>query len=137
MSKKEYYARYHRENYVPKPRFCIVCNKDLTGVRKKKCDDCRINCTCSECGKEFTAKHQSFPRCSKCQYKWYKENHPEKFDKSLQNVYDKIAKRRRDEKGLPIGHNFFTGPRKEGYTLKGYKIILLIDPETGKYIRRT
>ena len=137
MSSKEYYAEYHKKTYIPKPNFCTVCNKDLTGSRKKKCDDCRITCICIDCDKKFTAKNQPFPRCPKCQYKWYKENRSEKFDKAHRNRYDKIAKNKRDVRGLPIGHNFFTGPRKEGYNLKGYKIVILLDSDGKKYLRRT
>jgi hypothetical protein len=137
MSKKEYYQEYHKKNYIPKPNSCRACKKDLTGSRKKTCEGCRILCKCKVCGKEFTSKNQVFPRCSKCQYKHYKENTPEKFKAALNNYYGKTAKKRREQRGFPIGHNFFPGPRKEGYNLKGYKIVILYDEETGKYFRRT
>lgn len=137
MSKKEYYAEYHKRTYIPKKNSCKECGKDLTGTRKKRCDECRIKCVCVDCGKNFTAKNQTFFRCPKCQYKNYKENRPEKFGKAMGKVYGKIAEKRRLEKGLPLGHDFFTGPRKEGYNLKGYKIIVLVDAQTGKYLRKT
>lgn len=139
MSKKEYYAEYHKKNYIPKNRSCRVCGKSLSGQSPgtKKCVGCREGCTCEDCGKEFTAKNQKFPRCPKCQYKHYKENIPEKFEKTMKKVYAKKAKSKREARGLPLGHNFFTGPRREGYNLKGYKIVILYDEKTGKYFRRT
>jgi hypothetical protein len=139
MSKKEYYKQYHKRTYGPKQRECKVCGKNITGSApgRLKCDECRVHCKCKDCGKEFTAKNQTFPRCSKCQYAHYKTNTPEKFQKALQNVYDKVAKRRRRAKGYCDDHKFHNGPRREGYNLKGYKIIILIDPVTHEYKRRT
>lgn len=137
-TKKEYYADYHKRTYVPVKRLCIVCSNPLTGgPGKKKCNDCRLNCTCIDCGKDFTVKNQILRRCSKCQYKYYKEKKLEKFNKAMKKRYDKIALLRRTVKGFCEDHKFHNGPRKEGYNLKGYKIIILIDPETGKYYRRT
>lgn len=138
MSKKEYYKQYHLENYTPKERFCESCNKPLTGgPGARKCKDCRFNCVCVDCGKHFTVKRQVLRRCSSCQYKYYKEKKPEKFKTAMDRVYDKIAKKRRRAKGFCDDHKFHNGPRKEGYNLKGYKIVILIDPETGDYSRRT
>lgn len=136
--KKEYYKEYHKRTYKPKERFCNVCGTSLTGLNngRKKCETCRVSCTCKDCGKEFTAKNQPFPRCSKCQYAHYKKNTPVKFEAALNRVYDKVAKRRRNSKGLPDTHVFFNGPRKEGYNLKGYKIVIIRDSVTKKY-RRT
>lgn len=139
MSKKEYYADYHKRTYIPKERNCKVCNKTLigTGPGRKKCPDCREECKCIDCGKDFTAKNQKFPRCAKCQYKHYKEKTPEKFNAAMDKLYDKIAKRRRKTRGFPEDHNYYTGPRERGYNLKGYKIMIDVDPNTGKYTRRT
>lgn len=137
--KKEYYAEYHKRTYIPKGRFCAICNKSLigTGPSTKKCHDCRWQCKCENCGKEFTSKRQVFPRCSKCQYDHYKKTAPESFEKALQTAHKKIANRRRFVKGLLEDHKFHNGPRKEGYNLKGYKIVILYDEVTRKYIRRT
>jgi len=137
--KKEYFRQYHKKTYIPKERNCNECGKSLQGLgpNASRCPDCRVRCKCQDCGKEFTSKNQIFLRCSKCQYANYKQKTPEKFDKALKTYYAKVAKRRRAARGLPIGHNFFTGPRKEGYNLKGYKIVILYDKETGKYFRRT
>lgn len=137
-SKKEYYAAYHKKNYIPKKRFCESCLKPITGgPGSKKCKECRFNCVCIDCTKKFTSKTQVLKRCSKCQYKYYKEKAGEKFNIAMQKRYDKIAKMRRKVKGFCEDHKFHNGPRKEGYNLKGYKIIILIDPETGVYKRRT
>ena len=138
-NKQEYYREYHKRTYIPKKRFCEICKKSLTGLgpRAKKCQNCRVECKCQNCGKEFSAKNQIFPRCSKCQYKHYKEKTPKKFEKALSNYYTKVAKNRRSKKGLPEDHNFYTGPREGGYNLKGYKIMIDVNPETGKYTRRT
>ena len=139
QDKKEYYRAYHKKTYVPKERFCETCQKSLigSGPTTKRCQDCRVHCKCRDCGKEFTAKNQMFARCSKCQYKNYKEHTPKKFEKALNNYYGKIAKKRRASKGLPETHNFYTGPKAGGYNLKGYKIMIDVDPKTGKYTRRT
>ena len=139
MSKKEYYAEYHKRTYIPKERFCETCNKSLIGCAPgaRRCPTCRVDCHCKDCNKPFTAKGQRFPRCSKCQYKWYKECRSDKFNKAHETRYKKIADKKREVRGLPLGHNFFTGPRREGYNLKGYKIIILYDAETGKYTRKT
>lgn len=137
MDKKEYYRQYHKKTYIPLVNSCRVCGKDLTGSRKKRCDGCRVQCICKDCGKEFTAKNQPFPRCSKCQYAWYKQNRPEKFEVALNNVYKKIAKRRRAVKGLGEDAVLQNGPRSAGYNLEGYKIMIAVDPDTGKYRRRT
>lgn len=138
MSKTEYYRQYHLKTYVPKKRNCIVCDKDLrgTGPTTKKCKECRLTCICEKCGKEFSSKRQKFPRCGQCQYNHYKEKTPEKFDNSMEKRYLKIANKRREVKNLPLDHIFFNGPKKEGYlNKKGYRLMLELDPEIGKYRR--
>ena len=145
MSKKsyeervQYFKEYHKRTYIAKDRPCETCGKSLIGhgSNAKRCPVCRVFCKCKDCGKEFTAKRQKFPRCSKCQYHHYKSKIPKKFEKALKTYYDKVAKRRRKERGLPENHNFYAGPRDGGYNLKGYRIMIDVDPESGKYTRRT
>lgn len=122
-----------------KERLCKICAKSLIGAPsgRKKCPECREECKCIDCNKVFTAKNQKFLRCPKCSYHHYKTYSPDKFRRAHDKVLAKIAKRRRFLKGYTEDHNFFTGPRKEGYNLKGYKIIVLFDPVTGKYLRKT
>jgi len=139
ICKKCYFKDYHLRTYVKKERYCETCNKSLIGAPSgsKRCSNCRVCCICIDCKKQFTTKNQTLPRCSKCQYNHYKNNRSEKFNNAMSKVYSKIAKNRRLLKGLKEEHVFFNGPKKEGYNLKGYKIIIQVCPETGKYIRRT
>jgi len=134
-----YYKEYHKKTFKPKERFCETCNKSLIGFYPgcKRCVECYVNCKCIDCNKEFKSKNQTFLRCAKCNYKNYKKTCPESFRKSLDKAHARVARKRRLIKNLPIEHIFFNGPKKEGYNLKGYKIIIQICPDTGKYLRRT
>lgn len=97
MSKKEYYAEYHKRTYVPKINNCDVCNKDLTGNRKKRCKECKAVSVCNDCGKCFSYRVK-YKRCPKCQYHWYKKNCPEGFSA----CYSKRNKEFSEKRSLEI-----------------------------------
>ena len=136
MSKKEYYRQYHQKNYVKKPNFCEVCKADLTGTRKKRCEGCRIQSICCDCGKIFYYKLR-YKRCTSCEYHRIKKERPEKH----REIREKRAKiynaNLRIEKGLPIDHVFPKGPRGKGYlNKKGYLLVTWRDPSDGKVKRK-
>lgn len=136
VDKKEYYREYHNKNYVPKPNFCDVCKADLTGSRKKRCDDCRPTSICPDCGKSFQYKVK-YPRCTTCQYHYEKKNYPEKFSENRKKSNEKNNKKLRIQKGLPIDHIFPKGPRGMGYlNKKGYLLVTWRDPIDGKIKRK-
>jgi hypothetical protein len=143
MSKKEYYADYHKRTYVPKERFCVVCSKSLIGTAsgRKKCPECRIKSTCVDCSLEFTSKNQKMLRCPKCYYHWYKKNHPDNAEKAKRKSNSTFCERRskelRIEKGLPEDAVLrIPGGRKDGYlNKKGYRLIIVPFPDSKKYRR--
>jgi len=137
QDKKEYYRQYHLKNYQKKTKFCEVCETDLTGSRKKRCEGCLPKSTCCDCGKEFFYKVK-YQRCTTCQYHWYKENHPENAERTKNNSNDRFVKKRsanlRINKGLLIDAILrIEGGRKDGYlNKKGYRLMIEIDSETKK-----
>lgn len=136
MSKKEYYAEYYRKNYVPKPNFCEVCQADLTGTRKKRCEGCRITSVCCDCGKIFKYKLR-YKRCTTCNYYYYKEKQPEIHKQQRKKQAEKYNAKTRIKKGLPIDHVFPKGPKGLGYlNKKGYLLVTWRDPEDGKIKRK-
>ncbi len=135
MSKKLYYQEYHRKTYEPKINLCDVCQADLTGSRKKRCDGCRIESICVDCNKSFFYKVK-YKRCTICQYHWYKVNLPEKFLKSRQKTNEKNNLNLRLKKGLSKEHVFLKGPKGEGYlNKKGYRLMCLLDQNKKGYKR--
>jgi hypothetical protein len=139
----EYYRNRHKETYVPKERYCETCNKSLIGLgpKAKRCPECRIWCKCEECGIEFTAKNQKFPRCSKCQYRFYRDKIPERHSAFYKKRYKEISENRslklRESLGLPKDA-ILRGKklRPEGYkNPKGYIQVFFIseDGKTYKY----
>lgn len=138
MSKKEYYAEYHKKNYKPKPNFCEVCSADLTGSRKRRCQGCCPISKCCDCGREFTYKVK-MKRCTTCYYHWHKENHPEISRKCIDKSNATFCKNR--SRKLRIQKNILLdavlrieGGRSEGYlNKKGYR--LMICKGNGKYRR--
>src|SRR5271165_674714 len=140
VDKKLYYQEYHRKNYVQKPNFCDVCNADLTGFRKKRCDGCRPISTCCDCGKTFAYKVK-MQRCTTCFYHWHKKNHPETAEqcknKSNSIFIEKRKVNLRVSKNLPLDAILrIDGGKPEGYlNQKGYRLMIRVDPETRKYRR--
>jgi hypothetical protein len=138
MDKKLYYQEYHRHTYQPKPNFCDVCSKDLTGSRKKRCDTCKIPCICIDCGKTFAYKVK-YKRCPNCQYRWYKNNHNENhvklYKRKNKEFVEKRSKELRDKLGLP--HDAILRRSelcKDGYkNAKGYVQIFYKDEISQKY----
>lgn len=103
--KQEYYRQYHLKNYEKKSNFCEVCNADLTGSRKKRCEGCKPKSVCCECTKEFYYKVK-MKRCTTCFYHWHKENHPEtneKCKKKSNSIFcEKRSKNIRIKRNIPI-----------------------------------
>ena len=139
----EYYRKRHKETYIPKQRHCESCNKSLIGLgpKSKRCGICRVYCKCEDCGVEFTAKNQKFPRCSKCQYRYYRDKRPEKHTAFYKKRYKEFSEKRsrdlRESLGLPkdtvLRRNKI---RPEGYkNPKGYIQIFYVseDKKTYKY----
>lgn len=139
MSKKEYYAEYHKLNYKPKPNFCEVCKSDLTGTRKKRCEGCRPQSQCGGCGKLFYYKVK-MKRCTTCYYHWYKKNFPEDHKRVYQkrNAVSVERKKRliRINKNLPLDAILRgEGPKLEGYlNPKGYRQYRFFNEETRDYV---
>lgn len=134
--KKSYYQEYHKKNYINKPNFCEVCKSDLTGTRKKRCEGCRIESICCDCGKIFSYKVR-YKRCTTCQYHYQKENLPQKHLENREKSSKKCKDVTRRKKGLPPEHDFGKKPKGEGYVnIKGYRKYWKKDKETGKYFSR-
>lgn len=106
--KAAYYREYHKRTYIPKERFCETCSVSLIGLPSgcKRCLTCKVKCICIDCSKEFEAKNQKFMRCPRCQYKWYKLQHPEKFNVSLKKRNEKVCERKKKDlrikKNIPL-----------------------------------
>jgi hypothetical protein len=139
MSKAEYYREYHKKTYVKKQRSCEVCNADLTGSRKLRCEGCRPQSTCCDCGKIFQYKVK-MKRCTTCFYHWHKEKHPEVAEKNKNKSNAKFCERRskiiREEKNLPpdavLRHK---GPGRFYVNLDGYRYCYHFDEEENKMKR--
>lgn len=134
--KKCYYKQYHRKTYEEKPNFCEVCNADLKGTRKKRCQGCKPTSTCCDCSKTFIYKVK-YQRCTTCQYHWYKKNHPENAEKAINKSNSIRKKNLRISKNLPLDAILrIEGGRSEGYlNKKGYRLMIKKNLESGKYRR--
>ena len=136
MTDQQYFRKYHKKNYIPKPNFCDVCKADLTGTRKKRCSGCKPTSICPICGKIFKYKVK-YPRCTTCQYHYEKIHYPERFKESRKKANDKFNANLRIKKGLPIDHIFPKGPRGAGYlNKKGYLLVTWRDPSDNKIKRK-
>lgn len=136
MSKKENKANYHKRTYIPKKNCCDVCNKDLTGTRRKRCDECKITCLCQDCGKIFL-RRVKYKLCSVCSYKDLKLKNSEGFQKYRQRINEEYKKKTRERLKLPLDHDFGKAPKGTGFVnVKGYRKFWMKDIETGKQISR-
>ncbi len=136
--KKCYYKEYHLRTYEKQDKACCICGKISKLNKKKYCDECRcqIKSTCIDCNKEFFYRAK-YKRCTTCQYHWYKNNTPEKFNEFYKSRSIKENADRRIKKGLPIDHVFFKGPKGEGYlNKKGYRLFVKKNPNGEGYIRK-
>lgn len=136
--KKLYYLQYHKKNYKKLDMACALCGEISCLGHKKYCDKCRnkIPSTCIDCKKEFLSKAK-YRRCPRCQYHWYKKNHPENFKAVYRRMADKDNAKRRILKGLPVDHVFPKGPKGLGYkNKKGYVLMVYKDPTSGKTKRK-
>ena len=139
-----YYKEYHAKRYIPKARFCRTCYKSLIGLPPgcKKCSNCKVECICINCFIVFEAKNQQFLRCGKCQYYWYKENHPESAEKCKKRSNSIFSEKRKKEarirRGVPLDSVLRRkGGRPEGYiNERGYVLMVFKDPITGLWIRK-
>lgn len=115
---------------------CDVCNKDLSGTRKKRCDGCKIKCVCIDCNKEFF-RRVHYKRCGNCSYEHYKTLYPENFKNYREKTRIEYNKRLRIEQGLAEDHDFGKAPRGSGFVnIKGYRKFWRKDPVTGKQVSR-
>ncbi len=136
LCNKCYLKEYYKKNYKQKPNFCQVCNADLTGTRKKRCEECRPISTCGDCGKQFSYKLR-YKRCTTCQYHFEKQNYPDRHNENRKRAAKRYNAETRIKKGLPIDHVFPKGPRGAGYlNKKGYLLVTWRDPNDKKIKRK-
>jgi hypothetical protein len=134
--KKLYYQEYHKKNYQKKIHFCKVCQKDLTGTRKQRCDECRPISKCCDCEKVFSYKVK-LKRCTSCYYHFRKNKYPKKHAEDRKRASERYNIKTRLKYGLPENHIFIRKPKGEGYVnIKGYRRFWKKDKETGQYISK-
>lgn len=124
--------------YIKIHKACLVCGKISELGHRNYCPECKskIKSKCIDCGKEFFYG-AIYQRCSTCQYHYYKNNKPEKFNAFYRKRAEIQKKERRAKKNLPSDHIFRTGPRPEGYIdKKGYVLMVFKDKITNKWIRK-
>lgn len=138
LCKKCYYKNYHLKTYENLKKACSVCGEISNLGHKNYCEKCigRKRSVCCDCKKEFFYK-AVYKRCTTCQYHWYKENTPEKFQEFHQKRNKRNNEKLRIKKGLPLDHNFHKGPKGEGYlNNKGYRLFVRKKPNGKGYIRK-
>lgn len=122
--------------YVKKPNFCDVCQADLSGTRKKRCNGCKLKLVCEECGKEFF-RRVHYKKCGNCSYAEYRYKHPDSFERYRERTRVEYNKKLRVSHGLPEEHDFGKAPKGSGFVnVRGYRKFWVKDKETGKYISR-
>ena len=140
ICKKCYYAEYHKKTYSFDKRQCEICNCDISGTRKKRCDNCKPISTCLDCKKSFQY-NLKVKRCPNCYYHWYKTQNPENAEivkKKNNSIF--VAKRSREiriKRNVPENAVLRgIGPRPEGYlNNKGYRLMIVKIPDSKKYRR--
>lgn len=122
--------------YKKKDNFCDVCSKDLTGTRLKRCNECKLTLICEICFCTFFRRIR-YKKCSKCTSIDYKEKGSSGYKSYRDKTRVEYNKRLREDKGLPLDHDFGKAPKGSGFVnIKGYRKFWRKDEKTGKQISR-
>ena len=117
---------------------CKNCGITFACGHKSYCQNCKgkIVNICIDCKKTFIRKC-IYKRCSKCTYNFYKNEKPEIHNKQREKQKIKFNLKTRLKQGLSPDHNFFKGPKGEGYlNKKGYRLFVRKKTDGKGYIRK-